>query len=648
MSRIRLLTIGFIALVSIFVFAILINQMMYKSRAAGETVNVSFAPSSGNVQTNTTNTAELLFTVPEGKGIAGIDVKVLASNIKILSLSNAEAVGKPGAGEFTEITSDVAADGASASKATVVIAGDDKLAANAKMQISYTCIAPGSATLSVDTSAFEVVGNIEGNVYSQGTIGSASFNCTSDGGGTSPTPTSPVSGGPSINARIVPAAQTAQVGSNMSYNVAFDGAPTGKGVSAIDIKLKYDPSLVEVSTIGEFTEGGVFSPAAPISTTMRCVDDSACKICADVAGTNCINGKCINNACDFTGNAGSPTPTVPPVCPAISCAPPQAGCTYSNPTYDTNGCMTSCGQLFCPISPTIPAPTEPIQNNTNCTQLVKTYDNTAGTAHISYVCIMSADKLPKTPRIPISFKAKTIGTGSLAITSAKVTGNIDEDVYVVKTSNGSYTITDGSGGVTPTPSTPAGVTPTPTTGAGEEGKVKVNLKLRFQGIVAKPDSRFTTMTVKCSVGDGGLFLPQSRTATFTAGDNGFWTGRLAFDVPAGNGYKILCKGPKHLQKKICDAKPSESFPGTYSCDKGKMQLIEGENTLDFTGITLLSGDLPNQDGIVNAYDTSLVVNSLDKEDAESVRLADLNLDGKVNAIDHSLVIAALSIRHDEL
>lgn len=36
-----------------------------------------------------------------------------------------------------------------------------------------------------------------------------------------------------------------------------------------------------------------------------------------------------------------------PTCWVIDCARPPAGCNYTNPTYDANGCMTSCGTLSC-------------------------------------------------------------------------------------------------------------------------------------------------------------------------------------------------------------------------------------------------------------------------------------------------------------
>ena len=71
------------------------------------------------------------------------------------------------------------------------------------------------------------------------------------------------------------------------------------------------------------------------------------------------------------------------------------------------------------------------------------------------------------------------------------------------------------------------------------------------------------------------------------------------------------------------------------------------NNLDFSGIILLAGDLPIQDGSVTAYDTSLVRNNLGKTDADAVSKADVNRDGKVDTQDYSLIIAALSVRNDE-
>jgi len=188
-------------------------------------------------------------------------------------------------------------------------------------------------------------------------------------------------------------------------------------------------------------------------------------------------------------------------------------------------------------------------------------------------------------------------------------------------------------------------TPTPTGGSTEN--ISLNLKLKFQGITKKPN--IDTMSVKVKL--GGLFpTTDYQTATFTSDDKGVWSGTVSFDAVSGPpAYNVYVKGPKHLQKKICNSVPTESAAGagTYRCTNGNITLVAGSNNLDFSGITLLVGDLPDQDGATNSYDISLVRNNLNKTDAETLRLADLNLDGKVDTQDYSLVIAALSVRSDE-
>jgi len=127
-------------------------------------------------------------------------------------------------------------------------------------------------------------------------------------------------------------------------------------------------------------------------------------------------------------------------------------------------------------------------------------------------------------------------------------------------------------------------------------------------------------------------------------------GKVYLNIPSeylSEKYSLFIKGPKHLQKKVCDLSPSESLPGTYRCQVDKISLKEQVNNLDFSKITLLVGDLPLQDGITNSYDIALVTNNLSKTDPETLKKADLNLDGVVDTQDYSLVIAALSIRFDE-
>ena len=205
-----------------------------------------------------------------------------------------------------------------------------------------------------------------------------------------------------------------------------------------------------------------------------------------------------------------------------------------------------------------------------------------------------------------------------------------------------------NGGATPTP-TPASSCTIPT----GTPSATLNLKLKFQGIAKKPADAYNKMPVKITVAAPGGVIMATSCGDFTSGDTGIWSANVPLNLDmlktasAAPGLKILVKGPKHLQKKVCGGTPTETAPGTYSCSDGNITLNTVANNLDFSGITLLSGDLPTQDGIVDSYDISLIRNNLGKTDAATLVLCDINLDGVCNTQDYSLLIAALSVKTDE-
>lgn len=233
-------------------------------------------------------------------------------------------------------------------------------------------------------------------------------------------------------------------------------------------------------------------------------------------------------------------------------------------------------------------------------------------------------------------------------------GLIKESSQIVGPTKGNYfNINEPNGplaigvGVSPPP---VSITPPTTTAAPGGGGASLNLKLKFQGITAQPADNLNTMKAMVKVVGNGVEATASGVI-FKSDANAVWSSQtpitFSTTVPPGNGYTIFVKGEKHVQKKICDSTPTETSPATYRCTNGKITLVDGVNNLDFSGILLLGGDLPAQDGIVNSYDISLVRNNLGKSDAEAVSLADINKDGRVNTQDHSLIIFALSMRFDE-
>ncbi len=189
------------------------------------------------------------------------------------------------------------------------------------------------------------------------------------------------------------------------------------------------------------------------------------------------------------------------------------------------------------------------------------------------------------------------------------------------------------------------LTPIPT---GTTGNVNLKMKLKFQGINKLPATGQNSMVVKVKVYREGVSTPTDGTGTFIADANGIWSGTVPINLAAVDGkYKVLIKGPQHIQKKICDSVPSETSPGIYRCSDGNITLTAGDNNLDLSGIIMLVGDL-DQNGLVDSVDIGLVKNNLGKTDGETLAKADLNRDGVVDTQDYSLILAALSVRTDEL
>ena len=352
------------------------------------------------------------------------------------------------------------------------------------------------------------------------------------------------------------------------------------------------------------------------SVTVCKVDTDCPSPCANPAACP-LTGACVIPAgaavgtCVYT-NATVPGPGVPTAVPA-SPAPTAVVTPITSPAPTSGTGIPSA-------SPTIT--TKPGDLDICFTEVV---DYKPGEVSFVYTCKQAASKLPTSITIPIKFNAIGNGDGDLKIDAVQISGPDIVGPYSVHRSFATYSV-----------------------GSGTAGNLKLDMKLRMQCVLNKPRGA-QTMKVKIGLGDGKLKAPMYETAEFKADDKGFWNGTVTFKAPAGSGYKILPKGEKHMQKKICVNNPKEDYPGAYGCDKGGITLKDGDNTIDFSKIVLLSGDLPpgEQDGISNAKDQSLVRNLIGKSDPESARLADINYDGVVNAVDHSCLIAALAVRWDE-
>jgi hypothetical protein len=261
----------------------------------------------------------------------------------------------------------------------------------------------------------------------------------------------------------------------------------------------------------------------------------------------------------------------------------------------------------------------------------------------------------------LKFRGKSIVNDSqITIGDVQIVNNASAAITTINRNAFSFSVVASTPTPTrtPTPTQAGGVTPTPTQ---PPGSVSLNLKLKFQGVMKEPsNANQRTMKVRIKVAGGNLSSPVSVNTDFTLTNNRnsdtdalIWNGtvNLPAQVTPGQKYYLLIKGPKHIQKKICDNNPSETTDGSYRCQGGRtITFSSGQNNLDFSKIYLLAGDLPvngAQNGVVDSLDTSYIRNNLGKTDPTVASIADLNLDGKVDTQDWSMILYALSVKTDE-
>ena len=261
----------------------------------------------------------------------------------------------------------------------------------------------------------------------------------------------------------------------------------------------------------------------------------------------------------------------------------------------------------------------------------------------------------------ITVKGTGNGAGgfSLDASKAEVVGtlaktNFDIDTVAI---GGNYTF--GTGGGQPTtppgnpttppgnPTTPPGnPTAVPTNPPGGGGSTTLNMKIKFQGIPTKPTNA-NAETVQVRLFKEGDQAPINGSGQFTPDASGIYNGTVTLNASPGANYTLYVKGPRHLQKKICANSPLETSVGTYRCGRGQVNITSGTNNIDLSKILVLVGDLPQQDGIVDAYDTSFIRQSFGSTDPSKLAIGDLNRDGIVDTQDMSLIIQSLNVKYDE-
>jgi hypothetical protein len=160
----------------------------------------------------------------------------------------------------------------------------------------------------------------------------------------------------------------------------------------------------------------------------------------------------------------------------------------------------------------------------------------------------------------------------------------------------------------------------------------VTMHLKLAGI----NSDRGPINVAVKIGRSGSSTPlySNQTVAFLADDQGIYTARLqiaAANLQTGSGYWLAIKGEKHLQRVFTNID------------------LNTTNEFNLTNKILLPGDLPSQDGIVDANDIDLVLGKLTHpiQTVSDLDAADVNYDGVINSVDLSLILQTLSNNQDE-
>lgn len=196
-----------------------------------------------------------------------------------------------------------------------------------------------------------------------------------------------------------------------------------------------------------------------------------------------------------------------------------------------------------------------------------------------------------------------------------------QDILLLPSSTGSYTIAPAGATATPTPGPTATPTPFPTatptpiatstpvptpTPSATTGNLL--FKIKFQGI----SSQKLNQGVRVILKQQGEEKYRRENIEVTSGQNGVYSGAIT-NINPGT-YDLFLKGWSHLQKKFSN-----------------INLATGANSQDFSRTELLAGDTTG-DNKINAQDIVILVQHY-RPNTPPNSPADFNLDGIVNAQD---------------
>ena len=190
------------------------------------------------------------------------------------------------------------------------------------------------------------------------------------------------------------------------------------------------------------------------------------------------------------------------------------------------------------------------------------------------------------------------------------------------------------------------MTPTVTPGAGLQD-ISINFRFKIQGVTSQPKNS-SPIEFEIALVENTKARPPFKLSMQPQAD-GTYVGNTEIKGVniSSDAHSFLIKGPKHLRKKICQNQPTETSPGVYKCDKPNIRFVPNANTINFSSIYMLAGDLPVQNGIVDSVDLAYLRANAGSREVEALSRADLNFDNIVDTQDYALVINALGFKYDD-
>ncbi len=510
-----------------------------------------------------------------------------------------------------------------------------------KFDVSFEGTGEGAGGFTVSSTDIEVVGTIDGHLFTPDELQAGTFTFETGGaGGSQSKVTFPDAGGAhTANTNI----QTSVV-----IDTTLDG--TGDGIKSFDIQFESTGSLKFVS-IGNPAAGytKVSPQTAVTDTTMRVAHVAAATlsplsqkytipfVISGAVGTGTIRvvsatvtgatsaitvDTTATSAHTFSTTPVTPVPTDPPG-PTSTPAPTATLAPTTTPAPTVNpACGSACTtQSQCPSNHSC--------LNSKCV-LTACATGAECTTNKCQVIAPSATPIPTATRTPTPTPTKTPTPTPTRTPTPTPT----------RTPTPTPTRTP-----TPTPTRTPTPTKSPTATPTPQQPVPMTLRFiaRLQGIPAKPVISEYEKTKVTLVGSTNV----TSTVSLFPDEKGLYTGAIDVQAIPAATYTILIKGPRHIQKKICDAVPNEPLAGQYTCTVGKITLKAGTNTFDLNKITLLAGDLATQDGVIDSVDLASIRQRIGSQKEEDLAIADLNRDGIVDTQDFSLVLYSLGFKFDE-